>query len=1037
MDDTASSAQVDSQGASSFSTNISSSARSSTPSPVSFSMSQQLSTPPKKRQGSVPSLNLPGSPGSLVDEVATITAPLRIKKRTPSNPSSPLPLNSTFSFPSGPSFTPTSQLSPDVSLASIVATDGGDSNTPVHEFLLDTVGTYRTLTDPSSPVDPTSSSASLSSFQLTDASAYKTDDGNETTSPPVLPSDLDTFTAADTTYDDLDSSHPGRFSRFSMGPTFAMPALLGMTGQVPHLSKGTEEETGRQSLQDVSPRRSAGRASISVAARGKVDEATLASTQAQVGIGLSLLQDLVGGMGSDSESGSDYDDSDDEAAGKTKVEIKAEAYSIALGKPVKHDRTSVAASEESAVAGLTYASGEEDQGPSQISSATDKGRDRSLSADALNPTSNVFDPAHLSPATSPTVSKFPHPHSQQVHTHVPNPHESNVANSLERERRPSLAPSAMSAASGVSMRSGTSGSWDDDIYDNYRYSRFSMSSAAVVTGRPSMDSIRTRADSGGVNGRMRSESMGMALRPKGAVRESESMADAVGLPPLSFPLNSEEFPKQTRESLGSPDVETEVIAKTTSLLPVKDNDGDSMTGKSLRGMASAVRQRLETDRRPPLPQEGQNVEGDEERDKSDASLISADFSQHIVVDDDDELPEILADGQESEDYEDGDTFLESNESKVESRLVSSPEPLNNTEEERSRATKNLNTQTSSSSLSEGHTISLGIRDGEINDNGVSSTSHSQPVQSISHEYHQSPVQQSSHLRPRDTNSAPPESAGRRSLFMPHPNAPKAPAGASMNFNPGVGIGTMPQGQPSSIIEYGLGSQPRHPGHNSLPPQLRPSFQAVIRMALSIPPRTMPPAPGRPPARIWPTIYGRTDMDLSSSIGPVPITFSLDPPAAQGGGRATAPRGASLRPIGTGGAGDMNDRKQSASIPPQSPPPRQRAGMMSQPPSRNFSLLSSSNVPIVKPVISPETNTSLTSSSSDVQEKIVKADDDKLNIKPETLVDIPKQRILSNGSSALTPIPRTNFVPKAGVMRPRSRSFSGFNAPPSTDNAEKK
>ncbi len=101
--------------------------------------------------------------------------------------------------------------------------------------------------------------------------------------------------------------------------------------------------------------------------------------------------------------------------------------------------------------------------------------------------------------------------------------------------------------------------------------------------------------------------------PKGAVGESESMADAVCLPPPSFPLNSKEFPKQTWELPGSPDVETEVIAKTTSLLPVKDDDGDSTTGKSLKGMASAVGQRLKTDRRSPLPQEGQNVEGDEER----------------------------------------------------------------------------------------------------------------------------------------------------------------------------------------------------------------------------------------------------------------------------------------------------------------------------------------------------------------------------------------------------------------------------------------
>jgi hypothetical protein len=79
---------------------------------------------------------------------------------------------------------------------------------------------------------------------------------------------------------------------------------------------------------------------------------------------------------------------------------------------------------------------------------------------------------------------------------------------------------------------------------------------------------------------------------------------------------------------------------------------------------------------------------------------------------------------------------------------------------------------------------------------------------------------------------------------------------------------------------------------------------------------------------------------------------------------------------------------------------------------------------------------LTSSSSDVQEKIVKADDGKLNTKPETLANTTKQGISSNGSSALTPIPRTNFIPKAGVMRPRSRSFSGYNAPSSTVDGQK-
>ena len=92
----------------------------------------------------------------------------------------------------------------------------GPSPTSLNSCLIPSGGIERRL------VDPTSSSASISSFQLTDASAYKADG----TTPPHF----DIFTTTDTTYDNLASSHLGRFSRFLMGPTIAMPALQNQSG---------------------------------------------------------------------------------------------------------------------------------------------------------------------------------------------------------------------------------------------------------------------------------------------------------------------------------------------------------------------------------------------------------------------------------------------------------------------------------------------------------------------------------------------------------------------------------------------------------------------------------------------------------------------------------------------------------------------------------------------------------------------------------------------------------------------------------------
>ena len=126
-----------------------------------------------------------------------------------------------------------------------------------------------------------------------------------------------------------------------MGPTLAVSDLLGMTAPKPlHPAPPKEGESGPvQKPIFVTPSHMTGRASLSIAARGKVDEATLASTQAQVGIGLSLLQDLVGGMDTDSESGSDYQESDNERVSHIKETSSTRDKVVTLaGQPGVYER---------------------------------------------------------------------------------------------------------------------------------------------------------------------------------------------------------------------------------------------------------------------------------------------------------------------------------------------------------------------------------------------------------------------------------------------------------------------------------------------------------------------------------------------------------------------------------------------------------------------------------------------------------------------------------------------------------------------------
>ena len=145
-------------------------------------------------------------------------------------------------------------------------------------------------------------------------------------------------------------------------------------------------------------------------------------------------------MDSDSESGSDYEASNDERIAQIKETSSGDAEEGGYtGGGVRSARESLL-TEESTVEGLMYASsGEVDhQG--------------TVTGDGTNRITNAA-----------TRSSF--------------------TDIVEHQQFRSLVPSV------VSGKSGTSGPWEGDIYDNYRYSSFSMRSGA---GRPSSDSVNGR-----------------------------------------------------------------------------------------------------------------------------------------------------------------------------------------------------------------------------------------------------------------------------------------------------------------------------------------------------------------------------------------------------------------------------------------------------------------------------------------------------------------------------------------------------------------
>ncbi|KAF8191401.1 hypothetical protein K438DRAFT_887720 [Mycena galopus ATCC 62051] len=206
---------------------------------------------------------------------------------------------------------------------------------------------------------------------------------------------------------------------------------------------------------------------------------------------------------------------------------------------------------------------------------------------------------------------------------------------------------------------------------------------------------------------------------------------------------------------------------------------------------------------------------------------------------------------------------------------------------------------------------------------------------------------------------------RTSMFLPHPNAPKAP--------PVTGA---PEG-PLYI------RQPPPPSQ-----QRSESLANVINMSI-----------GRSKVtRVMPTIYGRTELDLMSSTGPVRMMFSIDP----------------LPPLSAPLPSQIPFRNGASPL-VHVPPPGPSAAV----PRRMTAESEPGNTSQPGPAGSPKSPMPRGRSPSATAASPVSA-------VPGKSSPLAEKKPASADLKPSAPIPRSNFLPKSGTSRPRSRSFSGFN-----------
>ncbi|KAI0654292.1 hypothetical protein C8Q70DRAFT_884551, partial [Cubamyces menziesii] len=400
----------------------------------------------------------------------------------------------------------------------------------------------------------------------------------------------------------------------------------------------------------------------------------------------------------------------------------------------------------------------------------------------------------------------------------------------------------------------------DDIYDDYRYSRYSMASkmsrfskgsmytvasaSAVVPpiptehSRPSIDSIQRESPLG--RERKGSKETGPSKLSESATSEDLLTAEGQGEEAMSrlqknrpAPLTFRKEPEPSpllHATFGSP--QASPTAPTATTASFASPTLVSPVYPTHTGAATNLRNRLER-----------------ERDAQDDDLLS----DH---DESGQNEQRLGQDLSVRDREDGPPMTAVSQA---AEIVHEPEPIPEVPQSPPATPASPSASSrrgESSAMSEKRMMVIANADpsldqpppppysltappGASTSQAPAPSSSPQPGPSVTPPAHPQ-------ARPIDPNRQQADPQTRQSLFLPHPGAPKpttTSAGPMYGRQPAPAVPPAPSGPPPGSVHH------------------------VLHLVFAAR-REGRPAP--------PTIYGRFEYDLSTSIGPVPITFTLEP-----------------------------------------------------------------------------------------------------------------------------------------------------------------
>ena len=252
--------------------------------------------------------------------------------------------------------------------------------------------------------------------------------------------------------------------------------------------------------------------------------------------------------------------------------------------------------------------------------------------------------------------------------------------------------------------------------------------------------------------------------------------------------------------------------------------------------------------------------------------------------------------------------------------------------------------------------------------------------------------------------------------MPSPSAPRQPI--SPPAIPFTGV--PPPGCPPAHMQYAQHSVQAQPASLQQQQQQR-SAQGIVPPSESL--HSALRMAGQQRAN---TIHGRTQADLLTATGPVPISFLLPgmmpPPSPTGFKQGPVSRPQLAAPQVPYGHLPLNPQHQT-----QDPLLESHSLVISPPstpakasPSHNAEASPGMRRPMTAPAPGSPVNVYPTSNPASSTSRM----------NPLQVVQSSARAAVTPppaSPSAATPLPRANFVPKVGQVRPRSRSFSGFNS----------